>query len=480
MIPADFNPAVLGEEGREKPALFSTEELRQLAEQCRVNVLALVQGATPNYYLPGCPDGTVQAAALAVHYANDQPPIRSSQISLRPGVPLQATLFQLCEASAQALARMRLERSVWNRLRVDLTVLSDPAMHGLVSDPDTDGIDPARRAVLVLEQGKTAWVFDPRQSAQGLVDAAAQEAQVRSPDLARVFSLAALSTEPAVSISNVPHPQVSADVRPPAVAGTFYPAEADALAKLVDGMLANGHTKPEKWPAIMVPHAGLIYSGRLAAATFRRVEIPQTVIILAPKHTRLGVEWAVAPHAVWSLPGCTVKSDRELAERLVAAVPGLELDAVAHQQEHSIEVELPFLAKLAPDTRVVGIAVGAGDLARCRQFAAGLADVIRGMNPRPLLVISTDMNHYGSDAENRRLDELALQSVETLDPAHVYETVVNRYNISMCGVRPTVIVLETLRQLGLLTKCERVGYATSAEVSGDSSRVVGYAGMLFG
>jgi AmmeMemoRadiSam system protein B len=194
----------------------------------------------------------------------------------------------------------------------------------------------------------------------------------------------------------------------------------------------------------------------------------------------LGVEWAVAPHAAWSLPGCTVKSDRELAERLVAAIPGLELDAAAHQQEHSIEVELPFLAKLAPDTRVVGIAVGAGDLARCRQFAAGLAEAIRGMNPRPLLVISTDMNHFGSDQENRRLDEIALQSMETLDPAHVYETVVSRYNISMCGVRPAIIVMETLRQLGLLTKCERVGYATSAEVSGDSSRVVGYAGMLFG
>ena len=480
MIPADFDQRVLGEEGREKPPLCSAAELRQLADQCRLNVVALVQGATPNYYLAGCPDGTVQAVALAVHYADEQPPLRSSQISLRPGVPLQATLFQLCEASAQALTRLRLERNALHRLRLDLTVLSDPSMHGLVAGPDTHGIDPARRAVLVLEQGKTAWVFDPRQTAQGLIDAAAKEAQVRIPDTAQVLSLAALSTEAAVSISNVPRPQVSADVRPPAVAGTFYPAEVDALARLVDPLLANGHAQPEKWPAVMVPHAGLIYSGRLAAATFRRVEIPETVIILAPKHTRLGVEWAVAPHAAWSLPGCTVKSDRALAERLVASVPGLQLDAAAHQQEHSIEVQLPLLARLAPDARVVGIAVGAADWARCRQFAAGLAEAIRGMNPRPLLVASTDLNHFASDAENRRLDEIALQSLETLDPANVYETVVSRYHISMCGVRPTVIVMETLRQLGLLTKCERVGYATSAEVSGDSSRVVGYAGMLFG
>jgi AmmeMemoRadiSam system protein B len=260
----------------------------------------------------------------------------------------------------------------------------------------------------------------------------------------------------------------------------FYPGEPALLDQMLDELLRNGHHQPEEWPAVMVPHAGLIYSGRLAGETFRQVKIPPTVIVLAPKHTRFGVNWAVSPHERWSIPGHEIPSDPSLARRLAEAIDGLELDAAAHQQEHAIEVQLPLLARLAPHSRVVGIVVGSADLARCRQFAAGLAGVLRDLPERPLLVISSDMNHYAGDAENRRLDAIALDAIDTLDPARVYETVVDRYQISMCGVRPAVIVMETLRQLGMLSRCRRVGYATSGDVSRDQSRVVGYAGMLFG
>lgn len=156
----------------------------------------------------------------------------------------------------------------------------------------------------------------------------------------------------------------------------------------------------------------------------------------------------------------------------------MELDAAAHEQEHAIEVELPLLARLAPATRVVGIAIGAGNLQRCRQFASGLAGVLRDRSDRVLLLISSDMNHFANDEETRRIDELALASFERLDPADLYQTVRSNH-ISMCGVLPAVVVLETLKQLGQLSKCERVGYGTSADVTGDTSRVVGYAGMLF-
>jgi AmmeMemoRadiSam system protein B len=162
---------------------------------------------------------------------------------------------------------------------------------------------------------------------------------------------------------------------------------------------------------------------------------------------------------------------------LVEAIPGLVLDAAAHAQEHAIEVELPFLARLAPNSRVVGIAIGSGDLARCREFATGLANAIRELPEPPLLVISSDMNHFASDAENRRLDEIAIRAFESLDPAELYQTV-RANHISMCGVLPAVIVLETLRQLGRISAIERAGYATSAEVSGDTSRVVGYCGLV--
>jgi AmmeMemoRadiSam system protein B len=229
----------------------------------------------------------------------------------------------------------------------------------------------------------------------------------------------------------------------------------------------------------MVPHAGLIFSGAIAAKTLARAKIPSTVIVIGPKHTPHGVEWAVAPQATWSIPGANIASDPELARRLCEAIGGLELDAAAHAQEHGIEVELPFIARLAPQAKVVGIAIGGGDLARCRQFAAGLTNVIKSLPEPPLLVISSDMNHYASDAENRRLDEMALAAMETLDPAKLYETVTSKH-ISMCGMLPAVIVMETLRNLGQLKRSERVAYATSGDVNGDLSRVVGYAGMLLG
>jgi AmmeMemoRadiSam system protein B len=229
----------------------------------------------------------------------------------------------------------------------------------------------------------------------------------------------------------------------------------------------------------MVPHAGLIYSGHIAAGVLKRLRIPRTVIIIGPKHTQFGVDWAVAPNRAWSLPGCRLESDVALAEKLCAAIPGLELDAADHEREHAIEVELPLLARLAPETRVVGIAIGAGDLDSCREFATGLADVLNECNEPPLLLISSDMNHFATDAENRRLDAIAIDALQRLDPADVYETVTENH-ISMCGVLPAVIALETLRLQGTLTKVVPLGYATSADVTGDKSRVVGYAGMLFG
>src|SRR5260370_34999746 len=111
----------------------------------------------------------------------------------------------------------------------------------------------------------------------------------------------------------------------------------------------------------MVPHAGLKYSGRVAAKVLQRVQIPGTVIVLGPTRTRLGVEGAVAPQQTWALPGLEVASDFLLARRLCQAIAGLEMDAAAHSREHAIEVEVPFLARLAPQSKVVGIAVGQGD-----------------------------------------------------------------------------------------------------------------------
>jgi AmmeMemoRadiSam system protein B/AmmeMemoRadiSam system protein A len=459
------------------PAL-RPEELTTYARFCARNIHAVLTGAVPLYTVPGVGDGTVTGVSVMLRRVGNPNPVQLNHILLRPGVALQATLFQLSQSAAQQVARAGVTLEELNTISMGLTVFSDPAMHGTVAEPHLLGLDAQRRAALVIERGKTGIAFDPRLTAEELVAAAAEQAQVNTPASAVVYSVEVISTDPSVRISSAPRPADGPAVRAAGVAGRFYPGEAVALRRMVDELLGDERGS-EDWAAAMIPHAGLQYSGRIAAAVLRRLRIPRTVIVIGPKHTALGMEWAVAPHRTWSLPGMAIASDPELARELAEAVPGLALDALAHQQEHAIEVELPFLARLAPETRVVGIAMGYGDLDGCRRFADGLAAVLRRREDRPLLLISSDMNHFATDEQTRVLDEMALTALEGLDPTTTYETVTQNH-ISMCGVLPAVIVLETLKQLGTLGKAERVGYATSADVTGDSSRVVGYAGMLFG
>jgi AmmeMemoRadiSam system protein B/AmmeMemoRadiSam system protein A len=460
--------------GHGKPvSAFRQEELDAYAEFCRGNVVALLGGRAPDFYLPSLPDYTVAGVALSIGRPNMEA-LHLTQYSLRPGVPLQATLYALAQAAAQSLAQ---EAVTADDLTASVTILHDAAMHGTVADVDLGGFAASHRAMLVMERSRAGIVFDPERGPRELLKEAVHRAHVKSPRAAAVFSLAAAASTPPVSIAVGPRPMSGPSTRPAGVAGRFYPAEPQLLERMVDGFLA-GDRRPERWPAAMVPHAGLIYSGRLAASVLRRLQFPETIICIGPKHTQHGMEWAVAPHEKWSIPGATIASDPDLARRLADAIPGLTLDAAAHQQEHAIEVELPFVARLAPRSKVVGIAIGHGDYESCCRFADGLTEVIGECDQPPLLLISSDMNHFATDEENRRLDEIAIQALERLDPEDVYETVTGNH-ISMCGVLPAVIVMETLKRLGGLNRAERVGYATSADVTGDTSRVVGYAGMLF-
>ncbi len=268
--------------------------------------------------------------------------------------------------------------------------------------------------------------------------------------------------------------------RPPAVAGGFYPADQRKINRQLDELFASvpSEPKPAPYSGVLVPHAGWIYSGRLAAAVFSRVDFPEAAIILCPRHRPDGARWAVAPHRRWLLPGGGMDSDPELAARLADGVPGLELDAVAHRDEHAIEVQLPLLARLAPKLRVVGITVGDASLPELLGFGVAMSVVLRDVPCRPLLIVSSDMNHFADHEQTRRLDRMAIEAIESLDPERVYDTV-RRNRITMCGMPACVAAMEAMRWLGCLNRCESVGYATSAEAGGPTDRVVGYAGLLF-
>jgi AmmeMemoRadiSam system protein B/AmmeMemoRadiSam system protein A len=460
-------------------ARFTSADLAGLAEFCAGNLQALEFGATPNYFAPGLPDENVYGVAITLVDREGHELVQANRLSLKGSLPLQSTLFSLTQSMAQAIDRLRLPAEARRQCRPLVTILTEPAMHGTAAEPDLRGVDSQRHLLVVVQRSNSAAIYDPALTPSELLCAAVADCQVSLPAAAQVYSLSAWSNAPRLRIAHVPRPVGGQAVRPAAQAGRFYPAEPRELAELVERSLQGPSVLTKPWPAAMVPHAGLMYSGRIAAQTLRRIAFPQTVIVLGPKHTPRGVEWAIAPHEAWSIPGATLPADPQLARQLVEAIPGLALDAAAHAQEHAIEVELPLLARLAPRAKVVGIAIGAADLAGCRRFAAGLASVINAMSKPPLLLISSDMNHFASDAENRRLDDLALAAMQSLDPEQLYNTV-TRHHVSMCGVLPAVIVMEALKQLGRLHTIERVAYATSGDVSGDRSRVVGYAGMLLG
>jgi AmmeMemoRadiSam system protein B/AmmeMemoRadiSam system protein A len=469
---------VVAESGEPAPVAGPTlADVTLLADFCRANVIAHFYGATPNYYAPAGFDGGVNGVVVSVGLPGRPETVDSSIISIRPEMPLQSTLFNLTKAAADSLAGARIDPRTVEGATCSLSVFWDPAMHGPLGSPDLAGIDPRRRAVVVMDQSRWVLAYDPSQSAQALFAACLERIAASENAIGQVCSLEVASTQPRVLASNVPVPQPAGSVRPPAVAGRFYPGTPETVDQMI-GQFTAASVPPERWAGVLVPHAGWMYSGRLAFQALSRVKIPSRVIVICPKHRPGGAAWAVSACRSWALPGREVQSDLDLAQELARCVAAMALDNEAHREEHAIEVQLPLLARLAPDSRVVGVAIHGGDFERLARSAEQLAGVLRGLDERPLLVISSDMNHYADDDHTRRVDRMALDAIESLDPRRLYETV-TKNRISMCGVLPAVLVMETLRQLGDLNRCETVGYATSGDVSGDRRQVVGYAAALF-
>lgn len=454
-------------------SILPPNAINELAQFSRRNVLALSSRRLPNYYLTTVDDGNVNGVIVTAS-STDGKHLNVARVATRRTMPLQATLFELSEEIVELIKRMGLDAT---KFQIEVAVLEDPAMHGTTRNPDLRGIDSQRCVFAMGPDQSWAFHFDTSDAGESALAKLDALLALRPDQLGRLFSFHCSASND-MCVGNRVEPQRGDAERPPAVAGKFYPATANELAAMVRTLIPARPSFPKaKWRAAMLPHAGLKYSGRVAAEVLACLEIPERVIIIGPKHTHLGIDWAVAPHKSWILPGLSMSGDPELAQMLADNIEYLELDVAAHQAEHAIEVELPLLHHFAPDAKVTGIAIGSGDYNACQQFARGLARTIAPINDDVLILISSDMNHFASDVETRRLDAIALQAIKGLDPEHLIKTV-RENEISMCGVLPAVITLAALNEVGTLSKAEQVAYATSADVSGDCSRVVGYAGML--
>ena len=264
-------------------------------------------------------------------------------------------------------------------------------------------------------------------------------------------------------------------VREPAVAGYFYPRSPEALSREISGYTAQAGEKISAL-ACIVPHAGYMYSGHVAGAVYGRLQLPRRFIILCPNHTGFGRPLAIMTEGAWQTPLGLAQMDHALADSLRLSCPLLEEDDMAHRGEHAIEVQLPFLQSALSDFTFVPIAIGTAKYEPLQALGEAMAGVLRDQSDKVMLISSSDMNHYEPDDVTRVKDRKAIDQILALDPRGLYDVVMQE-SISMCGFGPTVAALTAARLLGA-NSAEVIKYATSADISGDRSAVVGYAGVV--
>ncbi len=265
------------------------------------------------------------------------------------------------------------------------------------------------------------------------------------------------------------------NIRNPAVAGFFYPGDKESLLRTVDRCFVDAPDITQKALVAVSPHAGYVYSGGVAGEVLGRITIPNRIVILGPKHHYGGDRTAVPESSAWRFPFGDVPIDKELGAQVVAET-GATYDDAAHAEEHSLEVQVPFLWRRNENIAITPVALGGHGIEELEAFGIGLARAVEKMGAPVLIVASTDMSHHIPAHEAKRLDTMAIDRVLAMDPQGLYDTVMDN-RISMCGFVPTTAAMFAAKKLGGKT-ATLVRYTNSGEISGDMQQVVGYAGMI--
>jgi len=295
--------------------------------------------------------------------------------------------------------------------------------------------------------------------------------------------------EPTVALTPTTMP-TPGEVRKPAVAGQFYPDDAEQLSKMIDAFLAQVEKVGPRGLepiAIIVPHAGYIFSGQVAAYAFKQLEgiEYEAIVVVGTNHTTPGFRRvSVYAEGAFETPLGLVPVDTELATALIAADERIVFDRGVHRDEHSIEVELPFLQKLYPGQAIVPVIVGEPSAENCEALSNALAKVLAGK--KALIVASSDLSHYPSYEDACRVDMATLEAIQTMDPQRLTE-VINRYmkegipnlHTLCCGEGPIRVAMMTAKKLGA-NQVTVLKYANSGDTPfGDWDRVVGYGAVMF-
>jgi len=277
--------------------------------------------------------------------------------------------------------------------------------------------------------------------------------------------------------------------RTPAVAGMFYEADPEALKAQIEWAFKHP-LGPGKVPSpsserrreslgFVSPHAGYMYSGPIAAHVYSRIALEgpaQTYVIIGPNHTGLGTLVSTMVEGVWVTPLGEVEIDSELAKKIVEISEYADIDDKAHRYEHSVEVQIPFLQYLfGSKFKIVPIVVWEQTVEVARDLGLAIAKAARELGRDVVVIASSDFTHYEPDEVAKKKDNMAIQAILELNPEKLHQ-VVTTYDISMCGPGPVMAMLYYARELGAKS-AELLKYATSGDVAGDRSSVVGYAAI---
>ena len=255
-------------------------------------------------------------------------------------------------------------------------------------------------------------------------------------------------------------------IRPPAVAGAFYPADPAALERLIDASIADAVSPPPDGAdptALVVPHAGYVYSGPIAASAYLRLgsrrDRIRRVVLLGPSHHALVPGMALSGADVWRTPLGDVALDTEARDRLLA-LPRVDVDDAAHAPEHCLEVQVPFLQRVLGDIALVPVLVGDAT-------AEEVAAVVESFwaDPETLVVVSTDLSHYHAYREAQALDERTAVAIVARRPDDIDR-------LDACGARPLRGLLRAAADADRTV--EQLDLRNSGDTAGDRTRVVGY------
>jgi AmmeMemoRadiSam system protein B len=269
-------------------------------------------------------------------------------------------------------------------------------------------------------------------------------------------------------------------IRHPAVAGMFYPDNKDSLDQEVAMVLEESREIDVSGEIVgmVVPHAGYMYSGGVAARAYRQLVDSdiQIVVVIAPSHCEYFTEISIYDGFAYTTPLGTLPVDKELAQQLTERSPQIVLSEKGHRfEEHALEVQLPFLQKVIDNFRFVPIVMGEHSQDNINSLANALSQVLQGK--KALIVASSDLSHFYDDDKANLLDQVVVDDIENFDDDKLLQDLQSG-ECEMCGGGPAVAAMKACKQLGATTS-QVLLYRNSGDITGDRDEVVGYLSAIF-